>query len=166
MRSVGFEPVANSDAKVLILGSLPGQVSLQKRQYYAQPRNVFWKIMGDLFDVDYLSSYEERTRRLLSAGVALWDVCHSAHRPGSLDADIREAVPNDFAEFFRSHRQIRLVCFNGAKAADLYRRKVRLPDSLTATPCVPLPSTSPAHAAMPYEEKLKRWAVVRAQCGW
>lgn len=165
MRSVGFEPVANSDARVLVLGTLPGQVSLQKQEYYAQPRNAFWRIMGDLFGLDPHAAYEERKARLVAAGIALWDVCHSAHRPGSLDTSIREDVPNDLAAFLGSHGRIRLIGFNGAKAADLFRRKVKLPGPLAAIPVVLLPSTSPAHAAMPYEEKLKRWTVVRLQCG-
>lgn len=164
MRTLGFEPIADESARVLLLGTLPGQVSLQRNEYYAQPHNVFWRIMAALFGLNPQSSYAERTSHLVSVGIALWDVCHSATRPGSLDASIREDIPNDFAGFLDSHRQIRLICFNGAKAAELYRRKVRLPDNLAAIPNVLLPSTSPAHAAMPYEEKLKRWAIVRERC--
>jgi double-stranded uracil-DNA glycosylase len=165
MRTQGFDPIANGAAKVLILGTLPGQASLQKSEYYAQPRNVFWRIMGDLFGASPQSPYAERTSRLVAAGVALWDVCHSANRPGSLDASIREDVPNDLAGFLRSHRQLRLICFNGAKAADIYRRKVILPEDLSGiTNEEVLPSTSPAYAAMPYEEKLARWTVVRKRC--
>src|SRR2546428_7487968 len=85
VRTQGFDPIADSAARVLILGTLPSQVSLQKGQYYAQPRNVFWKIMSELFSFDRLASYSARTDRLISEGVALWDVCHSADRPGSLD---------------------------------------------------------------------------------
>lgn len=100
----------------------------------------------------------------MEAGVALWDVCEAAHRPGSLDASIDSASmsPNRLAAFFASHPSLQLVCFNGAKAADLFRRKV-LPDLDPADmpALVTLPSTSPANAAMRYEEKLARWAVVR-----
>jgi hypoxanthine-DNA glycosylase len=162
---VGFPPIADANARVLILGSLPGQVSLAHRQYYAQPQNAFWKIMGRLFDAGPELPYDERARRLVAHGIALWDVCAAAQRPGSLDASIVHAsvVPNDFAGFVAAHPRLRLVCFNGAKAAELYRRLV-LP-TLTASPhpirYETLPSTSPAHASMRFEEKLARWSVVR-----
>jgi hypoxanthine-DNA glycosylase len=161
----GFPPIADAHARVLILGSLPGQASLRRQQYYAQPQNAFWKIMGRLFDAGPELPYDERARRLVAQGIALWDVCAAAQRPGSLDASIvhSSVVPNDFAAFIGSHPRLHLICFNGAKAADLYRRLV-LP-TLPATPrpvgYETLPSTSPAHASMRFEEKLARWSVVR-----
>ena len=161
----GFPPIGGERARVLILGSLPGQRSLQMRQYYAQPYNVFWKIMGRLFDAGPDLPYAERTQRLVESRVALWDVCAAAHRPGSLDSSISHAsvVTNGIARFLRSHARIRLICFNGSKAAELYRRSVLadLPEALRSIPTLPLPSTSPAHAAMPFEEKLSRWSIVR-----
>lgn len=164
MRSHGFPPVADASARVLVLGSLPGPVSLRERQYYAQPRNSFWSIMGMLFGASVARSYDERLRILIRHGIALWDVCASAHRIGALDAAIRRTsvVPNDLAGFLESHRQVRLICFNGQTAALLYRRHVlpTLPASLQAIRCETLPSTSPAHAAMRFEEKLERWSVV------
>src|SRR5205085_12175370 len=129
-----------------------------------QPRNVFWKIMSELFGFDRLASYSARTDCLISEGVALWDVCHSAHRPGSLDASIRDDDPNDFAGFLRTHEKLRLICFNGDKSAKIYRRRVKLPKDLSAIAVEVLPSTSPAHAAMSYEVKLARWSIVRSQC--
>ncbi|OZA12577.1 MAG: DNA-deoxyinosine glycosylase, partial [Hydrogenophilales bacterium 17-62-8] len=86
MHDTGFPPIADAHARILILGSLPGQVSLQRQQYYAQPQNAFWKIMGRLFDAGPELAYAERTQRLVENGIALWDVCASAQRPGSLDA--------------------------------------------------------------------------------
>ena len=165
MHAQGFPPIADAHARVLILGSLPGQVSLQRQQYYAQPHNAFWKIMGRLFDARPELPYDERTQRLVRDGVALWDVCAAATRPGSLDAAIVHAsvVPNDFAAFIASHPRLRLICFNGAKAAELYRRLVlpSLPRTLRPVGYETLPSTSPAHAAMTFEEKLTRWSIVR-----
>lgn len=159
-----FPPISNSNARILILGSLPGQVSLQRQQYYAHPHNAFWKIMGRLFGAGPDLSYEERTQRLVQNGIALWDVCAAAERPGSLDASIvhSSVVPNDLATFIESHSGIDLICFNGSKAADLYRRLVLpgLPAKLQAIRTHTLPSTSPAHAAMSFEEKLTRWATV------
>ena len=164
MRSHGFAAVARPDARVLVLGSLPGQVSLRERQYYAQPRNDFWKIMGVLVGASPERPYADRLEALNAHRIALWDVCASAQRPGSLDASIRHAtvVANDFATFFRAHKKIGLICFNGRKAADLYRRFVLpgLPEPLQAIHCEALPSTSPAHAAMSFEQKLARWSIV------
>jgi hypoxanthine-DNA glycosylase len=165
VQSRGFAAVARADARVLVLGSLPGQVSLRERQYYAQPRNDFWKIMGALAGASPDLAYADRLAALKAQRIALWDVCASARRPGSLDSSIRYAsvVTNDFAAFLRSHRRIRLICFNGRKAADLYRRLVLpgLPGPMQAIRCETLPSTSPAHAAMRFEEKLAWWSIVR-----
>lgn len=164
MQSEGFPPVADARARVLVLGSLPGPVSLQAQQYYAQPRNAFWRIMGVLFGAGPERPYAERLEVLLSHRVALWDVCASAHRPGALDASIRRAsvVPNDLAGFFAQHPELRLVCFNGQAAADLYRRRVQpgLAEEWQTLRSESLPSTSPAHAAMTFEQKLERWRVV------
>jgi len=166
MHAKGFPPIADAHAKILILGSLPGQVSLQRRQYYAQPHNAFWKIMGRLFRAGPELPYDERAQRLVGQGIALWDVCAAAQRPGSLDASIvpSSVVPNDFAAFIESHPRIHLICFNGAKAADLYRRAVlrTLPTALRPIGYATLPSTSPAHAAMTFEEKFARWSIVRS----
>ena len=103
--SKGFPPVSRADARVLILGSLPGQVSLARVQYYAQPRNAFWPIMGRLFGAAPELPYEERLERLMARGVALWDVCAEGRRPGSLDQKIDRAsvAPNDFAGFLAAH---------------------------------------------------------------
>ena len=158
----GFPPIERADARVLILGSLPGQRSLQQRQYYAQPRNAFWRIMGELFGAGPQLSYDERTQRLVENRMALWDVCACAHRPGSLDAaiDHTSVEVNPFEEFFRRHEALRLVCFNGATAARLYARNVlaRLPPEFQSIATQALPSTSPAHAAMPFDAKLALWA--------
>ena len=164
MHDKGFPPIADAHARVLILGSLPGQVSLQRQQYYALPRNAFWTIMGRLFGASPDLPYAERSQRLVQNGIALWDVCAAAKRPGSLDAAIvhSSVMPNDFATFLASHPNVGLICFNGGKAADLYRRLVLpgLPATLHTIRTETLPSTSPAHAAMSFEEKLARWAAV------
>jgi len=164
MHAQGFPPIADAHARILILGSLPGQVSLQRQQYYAQPQNAFWKIMGRLFGAGPGLPYANRVQGLVLNGIALWDVCAAAQRPGSLDAAIvhSSVVPNDFAAFVETHPHVELICFNGGKAAELYRRLVLpgLPAAVRAIRTETLPSTSPAHAAMPFEEKLTRWAAV------
>lgn len=166
MYSEGFEPIAASSARILILGTLPGQVSLQQGQYYALPRNGFWRIMGDLFGVSPDQPYSTRTARLIENRIALWDVCCAAHRPGSLDTSIRRPVPNDFSAFFTAHPQVKLICFNGSKAGELYQRNVfpLLSASMQQLRQQTLPSTSPANAAMSYGQKLSHWSVVRNEC--
>ncbi|QGM44858.1 DNA-deoxyinosine glycosylase [Methylocystis heyeri] len=161
-RSQGFPPVARADARVLVLGSLPGKMSLERRQYYAQPRNAFWPIMGALFDAGPEHFYEERLRRLQDHHVALWDVCASAKRPGSLDhrIDLASVTPNDFKGFLADHGDIALICFNGATAARLFDRLVA-PGLDRAPATVQLPSTSPAHATLGFESKLAKWRAVR-----
>lgn len=163
----GFAPVSSPRARVLILGTLPGQESLRRNEYYGQPRNAFWKIMEELFGVPAPLPYDERKRRVVESRVALWDVCAAAHRPGSLDSAIdgKSVAPNDLAGFLAGHREVTLVCFNGAKAEALYRRFVLPTLPNTRVRYETLPSTSPAHAAMPYAEKLRRWSVVRDACG-
>jgi hypoxanthine-DNA glycosylase len=152
---------------VLILGTLPGPESLRLRQYYAHERNAFWRIMGALLGAGPDVPYERRLMILEEGRVALWDVCASAYRPGALDAAIHKdsIVMNDFAAFFRAHPRIRMVCCNGKKAAELYRRRVlpTLPDPLRQLRLEVLPSTSPAYAAMSLAQKLERWKIVRRE---
>ena len=165
-RSFGFPPVARADARVLILGSLPGQASLAARQYYAQPQNAFWRLMGRLFDAGPEHAYEERLKRLVAARVALWDVCASAKRPGSLDhrIDNSSVAPNDFRSFFEMHGEIAAIFFNGATAERLYLTLARptLPDSSAQIALKRLPSTSPAHAGASFAQKLEAWKAVAA----
>jgi hypoxanthine-DNA glycosylase len=162
--SVGFPPIADARAEILVLGSLPGRKSLQMQQYYAQPHNAFWRIMGDLFGAGPALPYDARLEELRARGVAVWDVLAAGEREGSLDSAIISATMrvNDFPQFFAEHRGIRLICFNGNTAAGLYRRKVRpvLAAEWAAVTTQVLPSTSPAHAALRFEQKLARWSAV------
>lgn len=160
-RSYGFLPVAAPGARLLILGSLPGQRSLEAKEYYAQPRNAFWPLMCSLFGVDPRAAYAERLSILEDRGVALWDVCGSAHRRGSLDQriELQTVRANDFERFFEAYPDIRLICFNGATAASLYGRLVLpgLSARAAAIPSQRLPSTSPAHAALTFDQKRVKW---------
>ena len=169
MHSQGFPPVARRNARVLVLGSLPGQESLRRRQYYAQPRNAFWPIMGALCGAAPDLPYRTRTRRLAASGIALWDVCATAFRAGSLDASIvaGSVVVNDFGAFLARHIGIRLVCFNGRTAAALWRRHVlpALAPHAAGLATLELPSTSPAHAALPLAAKLERWRALTGALG-
>ena len=165
MHSFGFDPIADLNARVIVLGSLPGRISLEQQQYYAQPHNAFWKIMGHLFGAQPNDPYQTRIATLKKCNIALWDVCASAYRPGSLDSAISLTTvkPNDIAGFLLLHRKIGVICFNGSKAEALYRRLVipHLSEAHQGLKYELLPSTSAAHASMPIAEKLRRWSVVR-----
>jgi hypoxanthine-DNA glycosylase len=160
--SHGFSPVAGPDARILILGSMPGAASLEAVQYYAFPRNVFWNIMGELFAAGPELDYPSRLQQLISKRIALWDVLRSCARPGSLDADILEdgMTTNNFVNFFAHHPCVSHVYFNGQKAAGLFKKKVA-PGLNGEFEFHVLPSTSPAHAAMSYAAKLEAWSKLK-----
>ena len=162
--SQGFAPVAPPDARILILGSMPGVASLEAVEYYAFKRNAFWKIMGDLFAAGPELDYQARLQKLGTHHIALWDVIGTCHRPGSLDSAISEdgMTTNDFAGFFTQHPHIKQVYFNGQKAATLFKKKVT-PNLNTQYEYHTLPSTSPAHAAKTYAAKLKAWSVIKGR---
>jgi double-stranded uracil-DNA glycosylase len=160
-----FPPIANRRAETLILGSLPGRKSLEMQQYYAHPYNAFWKIIGAIFGADGVLPYERRVKLLTSHRIAVWDVLAAAERPGSLDSSIvhASAQANDFEKFFRAHPRIRRVFFNGRKAEAMYRRFVLpgLPSEFADMNYECLPSTSPAHAGMPFAKKLDNWRRIK-----
>lgn len=155
-----FAPVIDAKARVLVLGSMPGVVSLSHQQYYAHPRNAFWPIMATVCGFDIRSNYADRCEALSACGIALWDVLQTCERPGSLDSSIKadSIIPNDFHALFTLYPGIERVCFNGAKAADVYRRRVE-PHLIGIQPLqyISLPSTSPAHAALSMEKKREIW---------
>jgi hypoxanthine-DNA glycosylase len=155
--SVGFPPIARHDARILILGTLPSVRSLAERQYYAHPKNAFWPIMCDIAGAE--GSYAERCQALLAARIAVWDVLRHSVRPGSMDADIRlgTSEANDFRGFLHAHPLVEKILFNGKTAERMFRRLVDLGKPVPAVEFVSLPSTSPAHAALPVAEKLARW---------
>lgn len=164
-----FPPIENARARVLILGSMPGGASLAAGQYYAHPQNLFWRIMCNLLGANIELPYRSRLALLKSNRIALWDVLEFCEREGSLDSaiDDNSIVVNDFVSFFRTHRHVTHVFFNGAKAESSYRRHVLLAHGGELGPLeyCRLPSTSPAHAAKSYEEKRKAWrrVVVKGQ---
>ncbi len=154
-----FRPVSDADARVLILGSMPGKESLKQHQYYAHPQNAFWKIMGKLVGAQPSLPYQERLRLLQSSGIALWDVLASCERESSLDAHIRKEKANDFTSFFALYPHITHVFFNGTKAEQSFNRFVLEKQKLPPLTFRRLPSTSPAHAGMRYADKLQAWKV-------
>ncbi len=162
--STGFPPIVDSGATVLVLGSLPSRKSLEASEYYAHPQNAFWRIMGEFFGAGLDVPYAKRTEMLKASHIAVWDVLASSFRQGSMDSDIDIATarPNDFASFLTTHSTIRLVCFNGQKAARIFERMVlsRHSELQSDLRYETLPSTSPAFAAMSFEDKLRKWSIV------
>jgi len=159
----GFPPISRPDANVLILGSMPGRESLVQHRYYAHPRNGFWPIVSELFNLTG-EGYEQNVQQLLQNRVAVWDVLKACSRASSLDSDIdaRSIVTNDFQAFYNSHPGIRRVFFNGASAESMYLKKVLpgLGKAPAAISLLRLPSTSPAHAALNLAQKTAAWSVL------
>ena len=162
MKSVlvqSFAPVADRHAEILILGSMPGRDSLAAGQYYAHPYNLFWKIMAAMLGFEPQAPYRRRLKALRDARIALWDVMHSCKRAGSLDASIEASTieANDFPSFFRAHKRIGNVFFNGSTAQTTYVRHVLPSVTSLGLQYTRLPSTSPAHATLSYQQKLAAW---------
>lgn len=157
-----FSPVENRDARLLVLGSMPGKASLAAGQYYAHPRNLFWPIISNLLGLSAAISYEERLAALKANRIALWDVLASCERLTSLDAGIvadSENV-NNFEIFFNEHPRIENVFFNGRKAEQTFLKKVKPFIASRRLVLHLLPSTSPAYAALTFKEKLDAWREV------
>jgi len=158
MRKSSFPPVVASDARLLVLGSLPGEKSLAAQRYYAHPQNRFWHLIGKVIGVALEPlDYEARLKTLLAAKVGLWDTVASARRTGSLDASIREAEHNPLVELAASLPELRAVGFNGKTSA-----RIGMPQFAgSGLALIPLPSSSPAHATMRLAEKEKLWGQLR-----
>jgi double-stranded uracil-DNA glycosylase len=149
-----FPPVVDSNTRVLVLGSLPGEESLARAQYYANPRNHFWRLIGAVIGRDLVPlGYEARLQALLAARIGLWDTVGSATRRGSLDGAIRLNQANDLAALAAGLPELRAVGFNGGKSAALGRPQLAGHADLAL---IALPSSSPAYAR-PFEEKLAAW---------
>ncbi|WP_432697824.1 DNA-deoxyinosine glycosylase [Marinobacterium sp. YM272] len=164
--ALSFPPSWRADARVLILGSMPGVASLEAQRYYAHPRNAFWPILGELCGFSPQLPYEERLERLKEAGIALWDVIGRCYRPGSLDSSIAaESVqPNDLPGLLAQLPQLQLVVCNGGTAYRLFRRhfgSLLAAEHPNGPALLQLPSTSPAHAAMNFAAKREQWRVIQ-----
>lgn len=162
MLLTSFPPVSSPQTSVVILGSMPGQLSLKVNQYYAAPQNLFWPTMSQLFGIARELPYAERLALLVKAGVGLWDVLKHCDREGSLDASIDQAteVPNDFGLLFEQCPAVKAICFNGQKAEKAFRRHVIQslpPQILSSIDIITLPSTSPANRTKTQLSKVEEW---------
>lgn len=152
-KKCSFPPLADEQCTILILGSLPGQASLNAQQYYAHPKNQFWKIMFEICDCEFSLNYETRCAMLLSHNIALWDMISSGTREGSLDSKIKNEISNDIAGFLNVHPNIYKILLNGKKAEATFKKNFHDIKIETFT----MPSTSPANARMSFDQKLKCW---------
>jgi len=143
---------------VLVLGSLPGEESLRRSEYYAHPRNLLWPILAALFDEPLPARYEERLALAARHRIALWDVVAVGERHASADSTIRLHEPNAIERLLDEHPGIRGLAFNGGTARRLFDRHFRRRPSLRY---LALPSTSPAHARLGFAEKLVYWRALR-----
>jgi hypoxanthine-DNA glycosylase len=159
--SIGFAPLVGLQPRILILGSLPGRASLAAGEYYGLPRNAFWQIVAELTGKSAGTGYAERCQALTARGIALWDVCASAERSGSLDSRIRRPSVrlNPIGEWLLDHPTVRTVFFNGQAAANLARPCIgpTAPNALATLEWQVLPSSSPTLASLSVEQKAAIW---------
>lgn len=159
VRHTSFAPHAAPDTRLLILGSLPGARSLAERQYYAHPTNQFWRLVGAVIGKPLATwPYDERLAALRGARVGLWDVIRTAERRTSSDSLIREVEPHDLAGLAATLPDLRMIAFNGGKAAAIGRRQL---PPLETVAIVDLPSSSAAHT-IAFAAKLERWLALRS----
>lgn len=151
-----FAQLVNKNTRILILGTMPGEASLKAQEYYAHPRNIFWRIMADIFNAGAgFADYQAKTQCLLSHNVGLWDNLQYCERQGSLDSDIRREIPNDIETLLAANPQIDMILCNGQKSYDFFK-KYHQP-LLKSLNCQIMPSTSPANARLSYAQKLAAW---------
>lgn len=159
--SESFAPIYTADAQILILGSMPGLASLKAAEYYAHPRNLFWRILAEARDERVPSNYSAKLEFLARHRITLWDVLQFCERQGSLDSNIvaESERANDFAGFIQTLPKLKRIVFNGKKAEQSFRKHVldTLLADQQAIELIGLPSTSPANASISYEEKFQRW---------
>jgi hypoxanthine-DNA glycosylase len=154
-----FPPIVDSQSRVLILGTMPGEESLRQQQYYAHKQNLFWKILSQVLHEPFTLDYEERKQMLLRHHIALWDTCQSCVRKGSLDSDIKDVVPNTIDVLIKKYTNIKTIAFNGKKAEALYNKYF---GHLEHINYLPLPSTSPANASISMDRKLAAWSALNS----
>lgn len=157
----GFPPIVDDQCRVLVLGSMPSVVSLERQQYYGHKQNYFWPMLFSLLEEPYSDDYSKKKDLLLRHHIALWDVLASCEREGSLDSNITDEVPNPIGQLLTDYPSIRYILFNGGKAYQSFKKY--FPDLLEQIAWQQMPSTSPAHT-MKREEKRNRWQMILPLC--
>jgi hypoxanthine-DNA glycosylase len=157
---IGLAPIAGATCTRVILGSFPSPRSLELGEYYANPRNRFWVVMGEIFGIDPRAPYRDRVEVLSARGIAIWDVLQSCERVGALDSAIVRGteVSNDFRSFFQAYPKLSAIAFNGQKAAAIFQRRA-LPDLDSVAPhrMLTLPSTSASNVSSRLPDLVAAW---------
>jgi hypoxanthine-DNA glycosylase len=156
---VSFDPVSNSDTRILILGTMPGDKSLSENEYYAHPRNRFWKIISAFVNEPIPFSYDDKIKLLHTANIGIWDVANKAVRNGSLDKNLKGEEPNDLNGFITGHKKLNTIIFNGKKCELLFDKYFTRKENLRY---YTLPSTSPANTGVNFEKIWEEWKKVLA----
>lgn len=149
-----FAPISNSETSVLVLGTIPGDKSLELEEYYGHPRNRFWKIISEITNSELPLTYPDKKELLIKTKIGIWDVAHKANRKGSLDSAIEDEEPNDIDNFISMHENLKVIGFNGAKAEALFDKYFGRKKGINY---LSLPSTSPANAGIDFEGICKIW---------
>ena len=149
-----FAPIADDNCKILILGTMPGEKSLQLQEYYGNRGNQFWRLLFAVFNKELEHDYSAKLQLLKDNGIALWDVLQYCEREGSLDSNIKNEAPNDFDTFYKKHPQIKKVFFSSKNAAVYYDKYAGKKENIIYSV---LPSPSGANASMPFMAKLELW---------
>lgn len=158
VRETGLPPMARSDARLFILGSLPGKASLAARRYYAHSTNQFWRLLGSAIGEELQAlDYGARLERLADRRIGLWDVIASATRRGSLDQAIRAAEHNRIEHLLHDFGDLKAIAFNGSTAAAIGRKLIG--DTARGISLIELPSSSAANT-IPFAEKARRWSAI------
>lgn len=149
-----FDPISNSDTTILILGTMPGDKSLELGEYYGHPRNKFWKIISTITENNLPLTYTDKKELLLKTKIGIWDVAHKANRKGSLDSAIEDEEPNDLDNFIARHKNLKVIGFNGTKSQALFDKYF---DRQSGLKYISLPSTSPANTGIDFDNICKQW---------
>lgn len=149
-----FDPISNSDTTVLILGTMPGDKSLEFGEYYGYSRNRFWKIISTITSNTLPLTYADKKELLIKSKIGVWDVAHKANRKGSLDSAIKDEEPNDLEGFIASHKNLKVIGFNGSKSEALFDKYF---DRKSDLKYISLPSTSPANTGIDFDNICKLW---------
>lgn len=149
-----FDPISNADTTILILGTMPGNKSLELGEYYGHSRNRFWKIVSTITNNDLPLTYSDKKALLLKSKIGIWDVAHKANRKGSLDSAIEDEEPNDLDGFIARHKNLKVIGFNGTKSQALFDKYF---NRKSVIKYIPLPSTSPANTGIDFDNICKQW---------